>query len=277
MSKWFTLVTGNEVTTPVGHFNIFPLSVDAPPYNYRVENWGQLHEALPLRNKIVILNHANDIHNNFRPFDQSRHISIAGVERDDWTFPANAMEVMNSGSQQSDVMKLFEQWFGMLNGGQVITPVGASDSHDVSRYIVGQGRTYLRMKNQDPSKLNVEEAVESFRDGHVMVSCGLLAKITVEKKYGPGDLVPGKSKVNVHVSVEGPSWLKADHVALYMNGSKIHDSAITLSNKVIKWESDLQVQIPAHDVYLHVVRSPHHRWCIGLDLPYRCCERTGKF
>src|SRR5205085_9126032 len=137
---------------PVGHFNIFPLSVDAPPYNYRVENWGQLHEALPLRNKIVILNHANDIHNNFRPFDQSRHISIAGVERDDWTFPANAMEVMNSGSQQSDVMKLFEQWFGMLNGGQVITPVGASDSHDVSRYIVGQGRTYLRMKNQDPSK-----------------------------------------------------------------------------------------------------------------------------
>src|SRR5205085_8106782 len=112
-----------------------------------------------------------------------------------------------------------------------------------------------RMKNQDPSKLNVEEAVESFRDGHVMVSCGLLAKITVEKKYGPGDLVPGKSKVNVHVSVEGPSWLKADHVALYMNGSKIHDIAITLSNKVIKWESDLQVQIPAHDVYLVAIAT----------------------
>ena len=58
--------------------------------------------------------------------------------------PANAMEVVNSGAVISDGLALPRDWMGLLNRGLMLTPVGSSDSHDVARYIVGQGRTYVR-------------------------------------------------------------------------------------------------------------------------------------
>jgi hypothetical protein len=84
-----------------------------------------------------------------------------------------------------------------------LTPVGSTDSHDVSRYIVGQGRTYIQGDDKDPGNINVNEAIKSFLDGRVMVSFGLLTSIIVNDDYGPGDLVPAGGKVKVSVRVMG--------------------------------------------------------------------------
>ena len=86
-------------------------------------------------------------------------------------------------------MQTYRDWFGLLNRGVLMTPVGASDSHDVSRYIVGQARTYIRCNDDQPGEIDVAEAITSFLAGRVLVSCGLLVDITVNDKYGPGDLV----------------------------------------------------------------------------------------
>ena len=118
-------------------------------------------------------------------------------------------------------MNLYNDWFGMLNHGVHLTPVGSSDSHDVSRYIVGQGRTYIQAKDVDPGKIDVDEAISNFRDGKVMVSMGLLTKILVNDQYGPGDLVPFSNKLTVAVEVYGPAWTTADRVSLFVNGKKI--------------------------------------------------------
>src|SRR5205085_671010 len=131
--KYFTPVVGNEVTTAVGHFNVFPLRAEGP----------------------------------------------------------------------------LRDWFALLNRGLAVAPVGASDSHDVARYIVGQGRTYVRCKDADPGAIDVGEVVKSFREGRVLVSCGLLAEITVNDRYGPGDLVPSAGDVKVAVRGLGPSWAPA--------------------------------------------------------------------
>src|SRR5690606_1249593 len=98
LASYFTPVTGNEVTTRVGHFNIFPVSGDAVA-DHNASNWKALGKSMgdPTGSKAIILNHARDIHLGFRPFDPSRHLSAAGVRLDDWPLPANAMEVMNSG------------------------------------------------------------------------------------------------------------------------------------------------------------------------------------
>jgi hypothetical protein len=68
---------------------------------------------------------------------------------------------LNSISLQSDFMLPFHDWFGLLNHGTFVTPVAASDSHDVARYFVGQGRTYIRCPADDPGNLDVEKAVTS--------------------------------------------------------------------------------------------------------------------
>ena len=103
-------------------------------------------------------------------------------------------------------MNLFYDWFGMLNRGYFITPVGSSDSHDVSRYIVGQGRTYIQSSDENVGKINIDTAIKSFMEGRVMVSMGLMTKITVNDKYGPGDLVPASASIKVTVEVWGPAW-----------------------------------------------------------------------
>jgi hypothetical protein len=191
-----------------------------------------------------------DIHNGFRPFDPSRHLLTAGTGKDDWKFPANAMEVLNSGSQQTDYMQLYHAWFGMLNRGYFLTPVGSSDSHDVSRFTVGQGRTYINTDDKDPGNINIENAIKSFREGRVMVSAGLLVKIMVNDTFGPGDIVSTKDKVSVRIEVAGPSWVEAERVSLYANGTKIREIKIDPSkNKPLKWADSWTIEVPDHDIF----------------------------
>jgi hypothetical protein len=252
LDTFFTPVLGNEYTTAVGHFNVFPVAENASLPDHRVNDWKAVTENLGNSAPVIILNHARDFHNNFQPFGPKRHVSVAGIGRDGWRLPANAMEVFNSGSQQKDPMQLYRDWFGMLNHGKFITPVGSSDSHDVMRYLVGQGRTYIRYGQfSSAGNINVNQAVEQFLAGKVSVSFGLLTEITVDQKYGPGELAPASETVNVSVRVLGPSWIGADKVSLYANGQKIKEANIDPKNrKVIKWEGSWTLLVEMQDSYL---------------------------
>jgi hypothetical protein len=154
------------------------------------------------------------------------------------------------------VMRPVRDWFGMLNGGAFLTPVGSSDSHDVSRYIVGQGRTYIRCGDDRPGEIDVDAAVKNFIEGRVMVSCGLLAEVVVDGKYGPGDLAPAKGDVAVSVRVLGPAWATADRVELYANGVKVREAAVKDEGKAgEKWAGKWTLPRPAHDVHLVAVAT----------------------
>jgi hypothetical protein len=258
--QYFTPVIGNEVTTKVGHFNIFPVKSGAPIPNYRLTDWQQIADEIFQTDdvKVAILNHARDNHGGFRPFGPKHHNGLIGKNLDGWKLRANAMELINSGAQQTDVMQLYRDWFGLLNRGVVLTPVGCSDSHDVARHFVGQARTYIRCKDSNPQKIDINEAVENFADGKVMVSCGLLAEITVDGKYGPGELVPVSDEVSVSVRVLGPSWTTAEVVELYQNGRKIREHNIAKGTASgVKWSGTWTLPRPKHDVHLVVVaRGP---------------------
>jgi hypothetical protein len=267
--RYFTPVIGNEVTTAaLGHFNVFPVPKEAKLLNWRVRGWDALArkiaetipEAPAAGRPNVILNHARDDHGGFRPFDPRRHVGLTGEDLDGWTVPANAMEVVNSGATQTDPMRLIEDWFGMLNRGQRLTPVGASDSHDVSRYIVGQGRTYIRCPDGDPGRIDVARAARAFAEGRVLVSYGLLADLTVAGRYGPGDLAPAGGDLDVEVRVLGPGWTKATRVALYANGVKAREAEIARrpgepEPEGVKWRGTWTLPRMRHDVYLVAVAT----------------------
>src|SRR5205823_9381748 len=105
-------------------------------------------------------------------------------------------------------------------------------------------------------KIDVDEAVRHFVEGRVMVSCGLFADITVNDKYGPGDLVPVKGDVKVSVRVLGPAWTTADRVELYANGHKIREQKIThVSKDSVKWSGEWTLPRFKHDVHLVAVAS----------------------
>src|SRR5439155_9229758 len=104
--------------------------------------------------------------------------------------------------------------------------------------------------------IDVQEAVMSFLQGGVMVSLGLLAEITVNGKYGPGDLAPAPGEVHVSVRVLGPGWTSADKVELYANGQKIREARIKDGQRAgVKWSGEWTLPRFRHDVHLVAIAS----------------------
>ena len=251
VASHFTPVIGNEVTTKHGHFNIFPATPDAETPDPKELDWAALFDdiyATP-NVRVAILNHARDLHADFRPFSPRHHVSLSGENLDGWKQDFNAMELINSGAVQTDCHELFLDWCGLINRGLNVTPVGCSDSHDVSRYIVGQGRTYIRTEDSVPGAINLQNAVESFRRGNVIVSYGLLLKLAVEtdgenrmEKAGPGDLLtmPTDSQhIQVTAELLGPHWVRPRTIQLFVNGAPRDKISITEKKQE---ESPLQIK-----------------------------------
>jgi hypothetical protein len=132
--------------------------------------------------------------------------------------------------------------------------VGASDAHDVIRYMVGQGRTYIRAKDMEPGNIDMGEAINNFIKGKVMVCFGLQVEINVDSVYGPGDLVDASDHITVNVRVLGPSWTMANRVSLYSNGKKIKEATISRGGAPgIKYDTTWILQKPGNDVFLAAV------------------------
>ncbi|MBI1901343.1 MAG: PHP domain-containing protein [Planctomycetia bacterium] len=256
--KYFTPVIGNEVTTTVGHFNIFPVRAGAAIPDYQSKNWAAIFDGIYRTPdvKAVILNHARDLHGGTRPFGPKLYNAPAGENLDGWPMRFNAMEVVNSGATQSDPLQLFHDWMGLLNAGRTVTPVGSSDSHDVARHFIGQGRTYIRCDDRDVSRIDVDAAVNSFLAGRVMVSYGLLAELTIDGKYTAGDLAaPSGDDLAVGLRVLGPHWVTATSVRLYANGQLVREEKIPAEksselSEGVKWQATWKLPRPKHDVHL---------------------------
>jgi hypothetical protein len=251
---FFTPLIGSEVTTSVGHFNVWPLAPDGPAIDARVADWAVLAGRLAAAgdDPVIVLNHGRDLHNKFRPLDSSRHVSLTGERRDGQPFPATAMEVVNSGAVQTDPLALVEDWMGLLARGYRVTPIGASDSHDVARLFVGQGRTYVRVPDENPGAIDLPAAVAGVRRGAVLVSYGLLAEAHIGEA-GPGDLASlgGSGDLRVRVRVQGPSWVRADRVVLYVNGERARSERVGAGARGgMKWDGEIRVPRPGGDVFV---------------------------
>lgn len=271
LQPYFTPVIGNEVTTSLGHFNVFPVAASARKPDHTLKTWEAIFSDIERTPgvKAIILNHARDIHSNVRPFGPKLHIGVAGENAEGWPLRFNAMEVINSGATQTDGAQLIRDWLALLNRGYTITPVGSSDSHDVSRYIVGQGRTYIRAADANPGAIDAAAAIDNFLQGKVLVSYGLLADLTVSGKYGPGEFAAcPDDEVEVQVRVQGPNWTKAERVQLFANGVLIKETSIPQASREeqiagLHWQGSWKIPRPKQDVHLVAVA-----WGPGIDGPY---------
>lgn len=259
VQDYFTPVIGDEVTTQAGHFNIFPVQPGSSAPDNRLADWPKLMQNLRATPgvRLIVLNHPRNIHGNFQPFAATNFNPVTGENRRGFEFSFDALEVVNSSALQTDLMLTFHDWFALLNYGYRVTAVGSSDCHDVSRYIVGQGRSYVLCNDSNPGKIDAEDACRSFLAGRVLVSLGLLTQMTVDEKFGVGDLATGLGELlRVSVRVLGPSWTSADRVELYANGLRIREQRIEAPlGPVEKTRIIWMVPKPAYDVHLVAIAS----------------------
>jgi hypothetical protein len=265
--SYFTPVVGNEVTTSVGHFNAFPFAPGEPLPDAGLTEWPALLRSIRSANseRVVVLNHPRDLHAGYRPFDPANFNQATGALRRWDDVVLDGVEAVNSGALQTDQMQPFRDWFALLNHGRSITAVGSSDSHDVSRFIVGQGRTYVACADDDPARIDVAAACRSVRTGRAIVSLGLFVDLEVDGRFHVGDVArPAGSELTVTAKVLGPSWVKADRVELFANGVKIRGEAIEAPASAIeKARIEWRIPKPAADTYLVAIASG-----LGISAPH---------
>lgn len=225
----FATAIGNEVTTKQGHFNAFPIEPGAPVVNHLETDWAKLLPAIRTTPgvRVVTLNHPRDAHSGFVPLGEAEFDAATGVHRRAADFKIDAIEVITSGAMQSDIGLLYRDWFALLRQGHRISAIGSSDSHDVTRFLLGQGRTYVAAPDEDPARVDLDRVWSGYEEGRVRVSLGLLADLRVDGKYGVGDRIRDAGEtLQVEAIVSGPSWTRADHVALYANGEVLREEAV---------------------------------------------------
>ena len=255
----FTSVIGNEVTTKVGHFNAFPIKKGSHVPNHKTENWPELFQSIRATPgvEVILLNHPRNVHSEFSPTDPSHFNPVTGRSQREGGLDIDAIEVITSAALQADPMGPFRDWFALLNSGRRVTAAGSSDTHDVNRYLLGQGRTYLRCPDKDAGKIDVAAACRSFREGRALVSMGLLTKIKVAEQFEVGELATGlPEKVVVEMEVLGPRWTIADQLTLYANGIPILEKKFRgAQDKVQKANLRYVMDRPKHDLYLVAIAT----------------------
>lgn len=268
---WLTPVTGDEVTTKTAHFNVFPIRAGSKVPDEKTEPWPALLKAIRTTPgvEVVVLNHPLNIHNGFQPFAPTNFNPVTGDSLRVLDFDFDAMELVNSSALQTEFMGVFEGWFALLNAGHKITGVGSSDGHDVSRYIIGQGRTYITCPDNRPDRIDIEQACKNLKAGRALISMGLLTDITVNGRYHVGDLATRLGdQLEVSVVVQGPSWISADKVELFANGHKVREEKIKPSNSVEKARVIWKIPPPRHDQFLVAIATGP-----GVSAPYWAIPR----
>jgi hypothetical protein len=253
LRQHFTSVIGNEVTTKNGHFNAFPVASGSTVADFKSTDWHELIKGIRATPgvQVVTLNHPRDLHSGFIPLGPANFNPITGQHVRMTNEIFDAMEVITSGAMQSDIYLLYRDWFVLLNRGHRVMAVGSSDTHDVSRFILGQGRTYLATGDGQADKIDVGEVCRSLKAGKASVSLGLFVDMDVAQKFHLGDLATNLTdEFIVTVHADAPTWAWVQKVELYANGVKIRETDYVQPRVRLRRSSGFVLNRPFHDVYL---------------------------
>ena len=175
------------------------------------------------------------------------------AESPDFSFAFDTLEVSNGFDLEDPTVfeRNFREWFELLNVGHRYTAVGNSDTHRVVFQWAGWPRTYVRVPDDDVTKVVPQDVARALLGGHATVSCGIFVLPTVNGSAGPGDSVQGK-RVSLQVSMRAPDWIDVSHVEVYANGAKIQERSRDNSPHKSDWNSTFELEFKA-DTWLVVL------------------------
>ncbi|MBK6938931.1 MAG: PHP domain-containing protein [Planctomycetes bacterium] len=255
LSAYYTTITGNEVTTDVGHFNSFPFEPGAQRAEYRGDDWTKLVAGIRERGaQVVILNHPRWPAVATGPFGRYRLDPATGTLTGQ-TFCADATELVNSTQLLDDPLLLFRDWFALLNGGVRVFAVGSSDSHTVDDP-VGQGRTYVRSTTDDPTAIDVDATCEALRNGKTSIALGLFTTIRVNEAASSGDVLRRASgeTVEARIRVASAHWFTPRELVVFLNGKAVERRALDATpGRAFDATTTLSMPWPEHDAWLVAV------------------------
>jgi hypothetical protein len=259
LSRYYTAVVGNEVTTKVGHFNGFPLRAtdEIPPH--KLEDYVKIVDGIRAKGaQVVILNHPRWPSHTDSPFGNHHLDHLLGRFDPPLALPVDATELINATTEELEPTLLFRDWFALLNRGVRIFAVGSSDSHTVGEP-VGQGRTYFPSPTDDPAQLDVDAACQAIKNGRTSIGMGLFATVEVDGRWRMGDTAqPARAgePLKVALRVQAPSWIRAREVQLFVNGVEREKRAFSAAQgKPTDERFEFVLAAPPHDAWIVCVAT----------------------
>jgi predicted metal-dependent phosphoesterase TrpH len=257
-SNWFTPVVGNEVSTPIGHFNAFPLDPkdSVPPHQEfateKPDDWSNLIHGIRDKGAMaIILNHPRWPSAETGPFGKLFLNKKTGARANKTPFLFDAIELVNSTTPETPVEEILQDWFALLNHGDWIMAVGSSDSHTVGDR-VGEGRTYVQCEDKNPAKIPIQKAAKALANGHSSVSLGLYLEALQKGKPVMGKRLKARNgRITLQARLACASWANPEKLVAYVNGSLASEINIPSAGPT-PFDSTFQfdLEVPQHDSWI---------------------------
>ncbi|MGH7149346.1 MAG: CehA/McbA family metallohydrolase, partial [Planctomycetota bacterium] len=242
-----TTVTGNEVSTEIGHFNAFPLDPARPPVDHRQTDANELFRRIRLEANpfgvlpVVQVNHPRYAEIDY--FGLKRLDPVAGTSDDPaFSLAFDSVEVLNAnatwgweGIERDDRLRgtnlhsVLHDWFRLLDRGERIAAVGNSDSHTVHYDMAGFPRNYVRLEAEGPGAIDPRGVAEAVKGKALFTTTGPFVRFEVEGASMGGSVAArarpdGSRAVSVSIGVRSASWIPFDRVHLVVNGEILRSS-----------------------------------------------------
>jgi hypothetical protein len=261
-----TSMVGNELSTPIGHFNIFPVDPRRPPIPARLA-------AAPPMFRMIRLE-PNDL--GIVPVIQVNHPRWAGidyfsqVELDEttgtssnprWSADFDAIEVLNEnalwgwrdpadadgvdvGSQTHSSML---DWYALLDTGHRAIATGNSDSHAVKANFAGVPRNYMGSSTDDPGEIDPREMIAAIRSGDVVVTSGPIVRASIPDRGLHQDprmaSVDAEGRVRIALEIQAAPWIDVDRIRVILDGDEVDRIPVDQSRDRIRFEGEIEVPV----------------------------------
>jgi len=264
------VVTGNEVSTPIGHFNTFPLDPTRGPIDAKLSDAGALFRLARAEPNafgtvpVVQLNHPR--YTDIDWFGQTALDPVTGRSSSPrWSDDFDTLEVLNANpcfglanaeltlDEAESQGSVLTDWFHLLNLGRRYAAVGNSDSHTVRFDFAGWPRTYVRSSTDDPARLEVRELADNQRAARMTISFGPFLELEAQGQ-GLGSQVRAEDgQVELRVRLQAASWIDVDRVEVLVNGDVVRELAVPAARTPLRL--DQRLTLPLHHDAWVVLRA----------------------
>lgn len=273
VSDLITTCPGNEVSTPVGHFNMFPLPSGSAPWDHKVTDG---HVIMAYREGLpgTVINQVN--HPRWGGLDYFGHLDLLQITSEstnpNFSFNFEAMEIMNETigwgllTGPGNKLSVWDDWFNFLNKGFRVTGTGNSDSHVLLSMPAGWPRNYIASSTENPGELDPYALTENIIQHRVSVARGVFVNMVVNYKWPIGtDVVDTDGSVDIRIEMLAPSWCNVDKVTLYGNAREIWSEEINIKAEVLNYQKKITLSPKVDTWYVVKAEGSESLWPIIPD------------
>jgi len=253
---------GNEVSTPIGHFNTYPLVSGSEPVKSDISDANVLFKLIreSASNVVLQVNHPRWPSGDYFTFKNINEY-YGTTDDETWSWDFDAIEILNVNSglgwieEPQNPISVKRDWYNLLNRGRRITGVGNSDSHTVLTNLAGLPRNYIKSSSDNIGEIDESEIAQSIKDGNVSVSRGLYVEFSTEDTQIGGITTANNGKVAFNVRVQGADWVDCDTIKLIRNGEEIKSLVVQENQGNIRFDSVIEDQPTIDSWYLIVAKG----------------------